>query len=327
MENTQSEYRLGQNGNIDVVRLGIIGDVSETRQLEGEIRSMEEAKLIPVLLGEVSQDIQESSYNEVWKLVDAVYVAPSFHSCEEFIRLALINGKHVLCSIPVSLNKTTIEEFYEIAREKRCVLMNSFNFLYSPVFLEILGKIQNNEFFSVRSVEVDFSNLRISKNRGFIPECEINDMKKEAAYPLAVIARILGWEGLQYKWVPATPLESNRRVYLELKLKRDKNTRATLTLGQGRDILVINGLLYSIVVPTPWWKADKYEIYCRDNNEPCIWKPSPSLKKQNGRQRELENFVRAIKENDFCMYSSHKDSLFIAGVMSGFPSQANTIFS
>ena len=327
MENTQSEYRLGQNGNIDVVRLGIIGNVSETRQLEKEIRSIEEAKLIPVLLDKVNQDSQIDSYNEVWKLVDAVYIAPSCHLREEFVRLALRNGKHVLCSIPVSLDKEIIEEFYEIAREKRCVLMNSFDFLYSPVFLEILGKIQNNEFFSVRSVEVDFSNLRISKNRGFIPECEINDMKKEAAYPLAVIARILGWEGLQYKWVPATPSETNGRVYWEVKFKRGENTRATVTLGQGRNNLVINGLLYSIVVPTPWWKANKYEIYCRDNNDSCIWEPSPSLKKQNGRQRELENFVRAIKENDFCMYSSHKDSLFIAGVMSGFPSQANTISS
>lgn len=327
MENTQSEYRLGQNRNIDVIRLGIVGDVSETRQLEKEIRSIEEAKLIPVLLDKVNQDSQIDSYNEVWKLVDAVYIAPSCHLREEFIRLALRNGKHVLCSIPVSLNKETIEEFYEIAREKRCVLMNSFDFLHSPVFLEILGKIQNNEFFSVRSVEVDFSNLRISKNLGFIPECEINDMKKEAAYPLAVIARILGWEGLQYKWVPATPSETNGRVYWEVKFKGDENTRATVTLGQGRDNLVINGLRYSIIVPAPWWKADKYEIYCRDNNEPCIQIPFSLPKKQNERQRELLDFARSIKKNDFCMCSSHKDSLFIAGVMSGFFSQANTISS
>jgi len=108
------------------------------------------------------------SYEEMVKDpdVEAVYVATpnAFHY--EHSKLALNNGKHVLCEKPFTLNAGLAKELYALAREKKLFIMEAFWIRFLPVLTEMRRAIAAGEIGGVLHARSDY---------GFIPQ----DAKKE----------------------------------------------------------------------------------------------------------------------------------------------------
>ncbi|MGL5649982.1 MAG: Gfo/Idh/MocA family protein [Clostridium sp.] len=101
--------------------------------------------------------------------IDIVYISTPNNTHYEYIKEALINGKHVLCEKAITMNSRELEEVYVIAKKKGLLLaeaMTIYNMpLYSYIkdnYLEKLGALklqqisfgskkpynENNRFFS-----------------------------------------------------------------------------------------------------------------------------------------------------------------------------------
>ena len=65
------------------------------------------------------------SFEDFLAAIDAVYIASPHLSHYEYIKRALMAGKHVLCEIPMVLNGEEAKELYALAEKKRLVLLEA----------------------------------------------------------------------------------------------------------------------------------------------------------------------------------------------------------
>ena len=77
------------------------------------------------------------SFDEMLNDVDAVYVSTPHLSHYEYSKRAITAGKHVLCEIPLVLEKQQAEELYSLAEEKGVILMeaNKTTSPMAPLFI------------------------------------------------------------------------------------------------------------------------------------------------------------------------------------------------
>ncbi|RCK55145.1 putative D-xylose 1-dehydrogenase (NADP(+)) [Candida viswanathii] len=83
------------------------------------------------------------SYDELYKnpAVDVVYVATphSFHKDQSIS--CLVNGKHVLCEKPVTVNKKEVEEILEVAAKEKKYFMEGMWTRFFPAIADLKKKI------------------------------------------------------------------------------------------------------------------------------------------------------------------------------------------
>ena len=258
-----------------------------------------------------------ASFDELLEDVDAVYVATPHLSHYTYSKQALLAGKHVLCEIPLVLEKEQAEELYRLAEEQGVILMEANKTAHCPAFNHLMVMIKSGAIGEVVDIEASLSRLLPDKTRReFDPAQAGGSMYESAVYPLLPIFRLLGTE---YK---------NLNIYSRLENGVDIYTKGVLRyptavcsfkLGLGvktEGNLVISGTKGYAYVPAPWWKTDYFELRYEDQNQ-----NKKFFYKWDGEglRYEIQEWMSCIINRRFSSARlGKKESIAMAGVMQQF---------
>lgn len=264
-----------------------------------------------------------NDYDAFLSKVDAVYVATPHETHFEYSKKALEAGKHVLCEKPMVLKKAHAEELFDIAKEKRLVMMEAIKTAYCPGFNQLINIARNGVIGEICDVEACFSRLTEAGMRETEDELYGGAFTEFGSYCLLPIIKLLGKD---YKDVifDSILLNNGLDAYTKAIFSYDnamaltKNGVSVKSEGQ----LIIAGTKGYILVPSPWWMTTAFEVRYEDPNKIDHYS-STYLGK--GVRYEVADFVRAIgdmRKDGGASASTYKltrgESIAIAEIMEKF---------
>ena len=323
-----------------LLRLGIIGTGRIARRFVKECRFVEGIEITVVYnphsgsAARFAEDAREGmeddswrprpydTMDDIWELVDAVYIATPHETHYEYITEALKNGKHVLCEKPMCLSLEEAVSAMDMARAKNLVLMEAIKTSYCPGFYELLRVLENGTIGQVRYVDACFTKLVDPCGR------ELTDRKYGGSFPelgsyvMLPMLMILGSDYHAFRF------ESIKNALgLDIFTKADfryRDALATLTCGLGvksEGRLLIAGETGYIVAEAPWWKLSHFEAHFEDTSRvvsrDCVFEA-------DGLRYELSHFVDRVqgkKEKG----RTEDCSIVMADIMGKFLRQRNAV--
>lgn len=263
------------------------------------------------------------SINDLYALVDAVYIATPHLSHYDYIKESLAHGKHVLVETPMVLNGDQAKECFDIAEQRGLILMEANKTAHCPAFNHLMVMIKSGVIGDVVDVEASLSKLwnDNEKLREFDPKQAGGSFYELASYPLLPIIKLLG---CQYE---------NLNIYSRMKdgvdmyskgVLRFKNAVCSFKVGLGvktEGNLVISGTKGYAYVPAPWWKTDYFEFRYEDQN-----KNQKYFYKWDGAglRYEIQEFISCIINNRFSTARlRRRESIAMAYVMQQYTERIN----
>jgi len=263
--------------NQKIIKIGIIGSGRIARRFMPEAKNVSGVNIEAVFNPNIrsaerfGKSFQLDTYTDNWDLflsrVDAVYIASPHNTHYEYIKQALIAGKHVLCEKPAVLKKTQAEEVWALAKEKKLVLMEAIKTAYTPGFIKLLGVAKMGSIGKIYDVEACFTKLMAGNIRELNPEENGGSFTELASYPLAAIIKLLGkdYENLRFEtFADSKGVDVYTKAYFKYK-----DSLATVKVGLGvksEGQLIISGSNGYIIVEAPWWKTQSFEVRYEDIN-------------------------------------------------------------
>ena len=107
--------------------------------------------------------------------IDLIYCPLPTGLHYEWVKKALLAGKHVLCEKSLACNYAEVEDLVNTARQNHCFLMESFQFRFHPQNLYVKKLLADNVIGGIRGLDVKFGfppfpdglkNIRYSKELG-----------------------------------------------------------------------------------------------------------------------------------------------------------------
>lgn len=260
-----------------------------------------------------------NEYEKLLEISDAVFVYSSSKYHYEQIKLTLLNGKHVLCESPLTLNIAQWKELKSLAKEKGLVLMDSIKTAYSTAYCRLLLMVKSGvigDVVSVDSICTSMSNLRMSKAENF--PYIWNSISEWGATALLPIFQLMGTDFLEKTITTRIqPDTDDFDLFTKIAFIYSKGV-ASMKIGQGvksEGELIISGTEGYVYVPAPWWKTDYFEV--RYEN--------PSQNKRyfyqlegEGIRYELVSFVKSIQRGKVYDYIDDQISEAIVQVFQDF---------
>lgn len=263
-----------------------------------------------------------ASFENMLNDVDAVYIATPHLGHYAYCKQALLAKKHVLCEIPLVLEKEQAEELYKLAEEQGMILMEANKTAHCPAFNHLMVMIKSGAIGEVVDIEASLSRLLPDKTRReFDPAQAGGSMYESGVYPLLPIFRLLGTD---YK---------NLNIYSRMENGVDIYTKGVLRyptavcsfkLGLGvktEGNLVISGTKGYAYVPAPWWKTDYFELRYEDQNQNKKY-----FYKWDGEglRYEIQEWMSCIINKRFSSARlRRRESIAMAGVMQQFTERKN----
>lgn len=298
-----------------VVRLGLVGESPILNKIEREsqyVNGLEAGKVFSLNDTYLSDSLKETSkkaasYQALLDDSDALYVISAPEKHYEQIKLALQQGKHVLCESPITLDANQLSELQQIAKEHKVVLMDGIKTAYSVAYYRLLLLAKGGIIGDIMSVDatctslVDFDPTQDSNKNLY----EWNSICAWGPTALLPIFQLLGTD-YTHKQIATHFLDNAQRYDAFTKISfLYPHAVASLKVGQGvksEGELVISGTKGYIYVPAPWWKTDYFEVRYENpqNNKRYFYQLDGE-----GLRYELLSFLKAIRTSkDFSYVSS-----------------------
>ena len=231
---------------------------------------------------------EAASAEDLYKRVDAVYIASPFYTHYEYALNALNAGRHVLCETPLTENLNQAKELYAAAEKNGLVFMPALKTAYAPSFANVIQEALSGVIGLVVDISATVTTLLPqTKSVGFNNERLIDN----AYYALLVILKLLG-ENIQ-KVSAFIKSDDAKVLYLNTNLQYEEavgHVKAATGI-KSESSLVISGTKGYIYVPAPWWKPDYFEIrYENPYDNKKLYFPFES----SGLRYEIQCFVDNI---------------------------------
>ena len=317
------------------VRLGLVGESPILNKIEresqyvngleaGKVFSLNDKYLSATLKAE---DKIASSYQDLLKQSDALYVisAPEKHYAQ--IKEALEQGKHVLCESPITMNVGEWEKLKQIAKAQNVVLMDGIKTAYSVAYYRLLLLAKGDIIGDIMSVDatctslVDFDPTQDSKKSLY----EWNSICAWGPTALLPIFQLLGTDYVS-KQIATHFLDKSKcyDAFTKISLLYP-HAVASLKVGQGvksEGELIISGTKGYIYVPAPWWKTDYFEVRYENpqNNKRYFYQLDGE-----GLRYELLSFLKAIRTGKDFSYVSDNISKEIIQIISDFEERKDMV--
>lgn len=321
-----------RNESQDTVKIGIIGCGRITQ------RFVPEADYVNGVVIEALYDADEEraanirdkykiprithSLDEMYRYVDAVYIATPHLTHYDYIKRSLLAGKHVLCEIPMTLHADQARELYDLAERQGLMLMEANKTAFCPAFNHLMVMIKSGVIGEVVDIEASLSRLLPDKqSREFDVSQAGGALFESASYPLLPIFKLLGthYENLNIY----SRMEQGVDIYTK-GVMRFPGAVCSFKVGIGvktEGNLVISGTKGYAYVPAPWWKTDYFELRYEDQND-----NKKFFYKWDGAGLRYE-----IREFIFCIINKRrstfrlqpKESIAMAKVMQQFSERKN----
>ena len=306
LERTQGVSSTDLRAEKRELRLGLVGDVLLLNKFERESKYVNGIKITALCANaevkEKSSEVFSSvpyvtkDYEQILSYVDAVYIISKPQDHYKQIKLALQQGKHVLCESPITLEVSQWEELNTLAKDNKCVLMDAIRTAYSMAYYRMLLLIKSGRIGKVYSVDASCSSLRDEHLSHEELREKWNSINTWGPYAMLPIFQILG-TNYDHKTITSH--------FEDLELCYDSFTKiafvypeavASIKVGKGvktEGELVVSGTTGYIYVPAPWWKMDYFEIRREDptQNKRYFYQLDGE-----GIRYELVSFLKAIQD-------------------------------
>ncbi|MBQ7774101.1 MAG: Gfo/Idh/MocA family oxidoreductase, partial [Bacteroidales bacterium] len=155
------------------VRVGIIGCGRVARRFPSEADAVNGVNIVAVYdidtniansfvstyIATTSGCIVCSTIDELYEVVDAVYISVPHLSHYQYIKSALIAKKHVLCETPMVLKEKEAEELFRLAEIRDVILMEANKTAHCPAFNRLIVLIKSGVIGTVVDIEASLSKL------------------------------------------------------------------------------------------------------------------------------------------------------------------------
>lgn len=310
--------------NYPIARLGIIGTGRIARRFVPEVKYVSgiyvEGAYNPHIESarkfakRFELKFSTDSLEEFFENIDAVYIAAPHATHYEYTKAALLAGKHVLCEKPVCLKQEEARELYELAKLKKCVLLEAIKTAYAPGFNQMLSLAKSGVIGNIKDVEACFTRLTSPVLREMSDIENGGSFTELGSYTMLAIIKLLG---INYKDVRFESFyaENGVDIYTKAYFRYDKSLATSKTgLGvKSEGQLIISGTCGYIKVEAPWWKTQSFEVCFEnlDQNEKHFVKF-----RGEGLRYEISNFVSLINGYEKSEYKLTADeSIAMAGLM------------
>lgn len=261
--------------------IGIIGEptylmkfVRECRYVNGvEIACMYTSNLpVKGRRGSFLQGIDlVKQYSDMLKLVDAVYIVSHPTQHYEQIKLALTAGKHVLCEMPITVDRQQCEELFELADKQGVLLTGALKTAYSTAYDRFLLLVKSGQIGDVISVDATCTSQKEVSNIDQLQRFETwNSLCSWGPVAMLPIFQLLG-TGFVKKHITSKVLSKDSCFDLFTKIDFFyPHAVASIKVGKGvksEGELVVSGTNGYVYIPAPWWKTDYFEIRHEDMND------------------------------------------------------------
>ena len=309
-----------------VVNIGIVGTgriaprfVSESKMVNGVHVSAvyNPDKDLAEAFAEIHHLRAYDTYEDMLAEVEAVYVASPHLSHYDYCKRALLAGKHVLCEIPFVLTGDEAYELYEIAKQKGLVMLEASKTAFCPAWNHLLVLVKSGVIGEVVDVKASLSKLMPETHIREFDATEAGGSVTELA-PLCLMA-IVKLLGKDYKDVRFySKMQGGVDIFTKGHVIYDKAV-ASFTLGLGvktEGNLVVSGTKGYILVPSPWWLTNYFEVCYEDQNQNKKYFYSYD---GDGLRYEIQEFASMVVDHrmsSFRLYRS--ESVVIADMISAF---------
>lgn len=308
------------------LRLGLVGESNILKKVFKESQYVNGIQISGMYTEDKSavEEILDSveaynSYEELLNNSDAVYIitSPKFHYRD--IKKALEQGKHVLCESPIALSEQECQELFQLADEKRCVLMDAIKTAYSTAYHRMLLQVKTGKIGIPKSIEATCTSIRE------IDSTDVNKMERSwnsiSAWGPTALLPVLQIFGTDYRDCRIITWLDNEQYHYDAFTKIDfcyPDSVASVKVGQGvkaEGELIISGTKGYIYVPAPWWKTEYFEVRYenQENNRRYFYQLDGE-----GIRYELVSFARSIEAGKSMSNVEKIISCNIAGIMEQF---------
>ncbi len=257
-----------------------------------------------------------SSYEDMLKEVNAVYIATPHVYHFDYAKDALLNSKHVLCEKPLTLDSASAATLFQLAEEKNCVLLEAIKTAYCPGFQKLVALSKAKTVGDIKCLEATFTKLVDDKNsREYDKSIGGGSLYELGSYPLMAAIKILGCEPKNTLIFSSKDKDKDIDLFTTVILVYS-SAIAILKVGIGAKSegnMIISGTSGYIYVPAPWWKTEYFEV--RSEN-PLAKKAYYEKFDGEGLRYEIAEFVSMITSNRIKSYKlKPEESVCISGVL------------
>lgn len=258
------------------INIGIIGTGRITKRFIPESKFVNGVNVTAVFNPDLSKTDEFSSkyeihgcYNDMedfLRNVDAVYVASPHLTHYDYIKKSLLNGKHVLCEIPMVLKGCEAKELYELAQQQKLVLLEASKTAFSPAWNHLLLLVKSGVIGDVIDVKASLSKLVSGDVRELDCLQAGGSMTELSPFPLMSIIKLLGTNYTDLNFY--SKMKNGVDIFTKGIINYNHAT-SSITLGLGvktEGNLVISGTKGYVLVPSPWWLTNYFEVRYEDQN-------------------------------------------------------------
>ncbi|MDR1346407.1 MAG: Gfo/Idh/MocA family oxidoreductase, partial [Bacteroidales bacterium] len=290
-----------RNEQNPVIRLGIIGSGRIARRFVPEAKFVSGIDVQGVYNPHTESaktfahacelNFYTDNIDEFFAKTDAVYIASPHLTHADYIRLCLEHSKHVLCEKPMVLSVAQCLEMFDLAKQKKLVLMEAIKTAYCPAFLHLIGIIKSGVIGTIKDVDASFTKLMNGSIRELDASQAGGSMTELSSYVLLPIIKLLGtnWKDIRFYPQMANGIDYFTKAIIEYE-------RATAGFKVGLGVktegeLIVSGTKGYAYVPAPWWKTEYFELRYEDVNQTMKY-----FYKFNGDglRYEIQEFVNQI---------------------------------
>ena len=310
-----------------IVRIGIVGTgriaprfVTEAKYVSGleivcaynpeedSAKRFEKKQKLPVYT---------KDYAEFLEQVDAVYIASPNETHYTYTKQALLAGKHVLCEKPMAFTRQETVELYQLAKDKKIVLLEGIKAAYCPGFQQLINVARSGKIGEIRAVEACFTRLADANSRERTDAEYGGAFLEFGGYVLLPIIKLLGKDYREVR-IDSIQGEGGIDLYTQAQLIYDEGI-ATAKTGVGvksEGQLVVAGTKGYILAESPWWLTRKFVV--RYENPSIIDTYEPKFQ-GDGLRYEINEFISKINgygKNGYKLTAG--ESIVMAGITEKF---------
>ncbi len=195
--------------------------------------------------------------------IDAVYVCGDISSRYAFVKKALLSGKSVLCENPITIRDKELEELFEIAKEKKLLLLWALKTAFAPAFNKLLEEVKKGIIGGIKDIRATFTTLY--KQRGFG-----DDYVKNGATNLLMSYPSLLVNKLAKKHISVDffdQIVDNYDVSNVAVTRHENQVLGIASVGvevKSDGNAIISGTEGYAYIPAPWWLTKEFYIRFED---------------------------------------------------------------
>lgn len=303
------------------VNIGIIGTGSIASRFVPESKNVNSAVISAAYNPDMGENmvfcekyqipVVANDLDELYANCNAVYIASPHYTHYDYVKSALLAGKHVLCETPFVFSMAQAEELYQIAEEKKLVLMVALKTAYTPAFGHLFSLLKSRIIGDV--VEVNASVTTLTDESSEKLDCKHfgGSMSENACFPLLPIFKFLGADYRNINFY--SKMKNGVDIFTKAVFRFD-HAVASFQVGLGvktEGCMTVAGTKGYVFVPAPWWKTDYFEVRYEDQN---LNKKYFYPFVEEGLRYEIKDFVAAILSEGYHHQISKIENLKMAEV-------------